>query len=160
MPVIFELVALGVFALIAVNLWKAFTVSPRRVEGDGRGPIIEGKAEEAKTPAAYAADLLREFDNVRQELKGRYPAAFAMLGGYLNAHTIAEHGGLEGAVREMIADWAPRREEAMRELTKLLAENESEEEVRAIVAAACDADISQEGARSFLTFLLGRFNAR
>ena len=48
----------------------------------------------------------------------------------------------------------------MRELTRLLAENESEDEVRAIVSAACDADFSQEGYRAWLTWLLGRFNAR
>ena len=62
-------------------------------------------------------------------------------------------------LQEMLADWAPRREEAMREITKLLAENESEDEVRAIVSAACDADFSHEGYRAWLTWLLGRLNA-
>jgi len=157
MIAILDLIALGVFALIAVNLWKAFR-GGRRAGDDRGGPIIEGRAEEVKSPAAHAALLLREFENVRAELKRRYPATFAMLGGYLNAHTLAEHGGLEGAVSEMIADWTPRRDEAMRELTKLLAENDSEDEVRAIVSAACDADFSQEGYRAWLTWLLGRFN--
>lgn len=158
MIVILELIALGVFALIAVNLWKTFAGGGLRPTRKG-GPIIEGTAHEARSPAAEAARLMREFENVRAELKGRYPATFAMLGGYLNSHTIGEHGGLEGAVREMLADWAPRREEAMREITKLLAENETEEEVRAIVTAASDADFSQEGYRAWLTWLLGRFNA-
>lgn len=158
MMAILELVALGVFALIAVNLWKAFTGGARVAQND-QGPVIDGRAEEVKSPAAHAASLLREFENVRAELKGRYPATFAMLGGYLNSHTLAEHGGIEGAVKEMIADWTPRRDEAMRELTKLLAENDTEDEVRAIVSAACDADFSQEGYRAFLTWLLGRFNS-
>ncbi|MEK7264646.1 MAG: hypothetical protein AAB227_00980 [Pseudomonadota bacterium] len=158
MIAILDLVALGIFALIAIHLWKAFT-GASRVSRDDRGPVIEGRAEEVKSSAAHAASLLREFENVRAELKGRYPVTFVMLGGYLNSHTIAEHGGLEGAVKEMISDWTPRRDEAMREITKLLAENDSEDEVRAIVSAACDADFSQEGYRTFLTWLLGRFNA-
>ncbi len=159
MIAILELIALGIFALIAVNLWKAFTGGGGRVSQDHQGPIIEGRAQEVKSPAAYAASLMREFENARAELKSRYPATFAMLGGYLNSHTIAEHGGLEGAVKEMLADWRPRREEAMRELTRLLAENETEEEVRAIIAAASDADLTPEGYRAWLTWLLGRFNA-
>lgn len=157
MIAILELIALGVFALIAVNLWRSFTGNGRAMAQD-RGPIIEGKAREATSPAADAARLLREFENARAELKARYPVTFSMLGGYLNRHTIADHGGVEGAVREMLADWAPRREEAMREITRLLADNETEEEVRAIVTAACDADFDQEGYRAWLTFLLGRMN--
>lgn len=159
MIAILELIALGIFALIALNLWRTFASGRSGVSERDKGPIIEGRSEEVKTPAAYAATLLREFENVRAELKARYPATFAMLGGYLNNHTIGEHGGLEGAVKEMIADWAPRRDEAMRELTKLLAENESEDEVRAIVSAACDADFSGEGYRAWITWLLGRLNA-
>ncbi len=159
MIAILELIALGIFVMIAINVWKSFQKGGAHVTEDRRGPIIEGRAEEVKSPGAYAASLLREFENVRGELKSRYPATFAMLGGYLNSHTVAEHGGLEGAVKEMIADWTPRREEAMRELTKLLAENDTEAEIRAIVAAACDADFDQEGYRAWLTWLLGRFNA-
>jgi hypothetical protein len=159
MMAILELLALGIFVLIAVNVWKSFQRGGETVTRDDRGPIIEGRAEEIKSPAAQAAHLLREFENLRAELKRRYPATFAMLGGYLNSHTLAEHGGVEGAVKEMIADWTPRRDEAMRELTKLLAENDTEEEVRAIVSAACDADFNQEGYRAFLTWLLGRFNS-
>lgn len=158
MIVILELIALGIFALIAVNLWKSFAGrgAPRDAES---GTVIDGTAEEVKTPAAEAARLLRDFENVRAELKGRYPATFAMLGGYLNSHTIAEHGGVEGAVREMIADWTPRREDAQRELTKLLAENDTEDEVRAVVTAACDAEFDREGYRAWIIWLLGRFNA-
>jgi hypothetical protein len=158
MIVLLQLIALGLFALIAVNIrngLKRGGASP--IEPRGRGTTIEGTAREL-TPAARAAMLLREFDNARSELKGKYPAIFAMLGGYLNHHTLVDVGGVEAAVDEMIADWAPRREEAMRELTRLLAENETEEEVRAIVNAACDATFDQEGYRAFLTFLLGRFN--
>lgn len=157
MIAILELIALGIFVLIGVNIWRSFQRGGE-IGRDAGGPIIEGRAEEAKTPAAYAASLLREFENVRAELKRRYPATFAMLGGYLNSHTLAEHGGVEGAVNEMVADWSPRRDEVMRELTKLLAENATEEEVRAIVNAACDADFSQEGYRVWLTWLLGRLN--
>ena len=158
MIAILELIALGVFALIAVNLWKTFAGAPRRT--GALPPPDEAKILLEPAPGARAATLMREFENVRAELKGRYPALFAMLGGYLNSHTIGEHGGLEGAVREMLADWTPRRDEAMREITKLLAENETEEEVRAIVTAASDADFSQEEYRAWLTWLLGRFNAQ
>lgn len=95
---------------------------------------------------------------MRADLKAQYPATFAMLGGYMNPHTIAEAGGIDGAMREMIADWAPRREEAARELTHLLAENEAEEEVRAIVAAACDLELGEESARGFLARLLSKLS--
>jgi hypothetical protein len=158
MVFLLELIVLGVFVLIGVNVWNGMKRGGAPVESGG-GVTIEGTAREISSPAAYAAELLSEFENVRAELKTRYPATFAMLGGYLNNHTIAEHGGLEGAVKEMIADWAPRREEAMRELTKLLAENETEAEIRAIVASACDAEFDAEGYRAWLTWLLGRFTA-
>lgn len=156
MIAILDLIALAVFVLIAVNIWKALQ-GPRRT---GALPA----PEEAKIPVETslgkaAAKVLREFENARAELKAHYPATFAMLGGYLNSHTIAEHGGVEGAVTEMIADWSPRRDEVMRELAKLLAENGTEEEVRAIVTAASDADFDREGYRAWLTWLLGRFNA-
>lgn len=161
MIVILELIALGVFALIAISVW-------RTIRGPRREPHYTGALptpDDAKiplpelSPGKAAAEALRAFENARAELKARYPAIFAMFGGYLNRHTIAEHGGIEGAVREMIADWAPRREEAMRELAKLLAENETEEEIRAVVMASSDAEFDQEGNRAWLTWLLGRFNA-
>lgn len=158
MMAILELIALGLFALIAINIWKSFSGPPRRT--GALPPPEEAKVEPREvSPAKEAAGLLREFENVRAGLKARYPTIFAMLGGYLNSHTISEHGGPEGAVTEMIADWTPRRDEAMRELAKLLAENETEEEVRAIVTAACDADFDREGYRAWLTWLMGRFNA-
>jgi hypothetical protein len=59
----------------------------------------------------------------------------------------------------MIDDWAPRREDAARELTRLLAENESEEEVRAIVAAACDLDLGEGGYRAWVAWLLSKLSA-
>lgn len=156
MIAILDLVAFGVLALIAYGIWRAATgSSPHRT-----GALPTPREALREPPLGHkAASLLRDFENVRAELKRHYPAVFAMLGGYLNNHTIAEHGGVEGAVREMIADWTPRRDEAMREITRLLAENETEDEVRAIVSAACDADFSQEGYRAWLTWLLGRFNA-
>lgn len=156
MLALLELIALGIFALIAVQLWRSWQ-GPRRT--GALPPPDEAKTPAEPSPAKRAAATMRDFDHARAELKRRYPATFAMLGGYLNSHTIAEHGGVEGAVREMIADWAPRRAEAMRELTKLLAENETEDEVRAIVTAASDADFTDEGYRAWLTWLLGRFNA-
>jgi hypothetical protein len=82
-----------------------------------------------------------------------------MLGGYMNAHTIAEAGSVEAAARQMIGDWGPRREDAARELTRLLAENESEEEVRAIVASACDLDLGKGGYRAWVAWLLSRVSA-
>lgn len=160
MIVILELIALGVLLLVGVNIWNGMRRGPDPLEDrrpGARGPVIDGRAQDVG-PGRRAAETLRDFENARAELKGRYPAVFAMLGGYLNAHTIGEHGGLEGAVAEMVRDWTPRREEVMRELTKLLAENDTEDEARAIVAAACDADFEAEGYRAWLTWLLGRFN--
>jgi len=40
----------------------------------------------------------------------------------------------------------------------LLAENDSEEECRAVVLAACDAEFEEEGYRAWLTWLPGQFN--
>lgn len=149
---ILELLAVVIFGMIALSVWRSINGPRRRgaLPADGRAALSPGRA---------AADALGNFENVRVRLKARYPATFAMLGGYMNAHTIAEAGGAEGAAREMIADWASRREEAARELTLLLAENETEEEVRAVVAAACDLDLGTEGYRAWLAWLLSKLSA-
>lgn len=149
---ILELLAVVIFGLIALNIWRSFN-NPRRtgaLPSEDRVPL---------SPGREAAEALGNFDNVRAGLKARYPATFAMLGGYMNAHTIAEAGGIEGAAREMITDWAPRREEAARELALLLAENETEEEIRAVVAAACDLDLGAESYRAWLAWLLAKLSA-
>ena len=122
--------------------------------------MIDGQAEEVRSPAANATRALKEFEAARADLKARYPLVFAMLGGYLNQHTISELGGTEAAAREMLADYAARREDIARELTRLLAENDSEAEARAIVTAACDADFDAEGYRAWLVWLLGRLNSK
>lgn len=149
---ILELLAVVIFGAIAFSIWRSVTGN-RRLGAPSRN---DGNA---LSPGRQAAEALGNFDNVRAGLKARYPATFAMLGGYLNAHTISEAGGVEEAAREMIADWAPRREETARELTMLLAENESEMEVRAIVTAACDLDLGADGYRAFLAWLLSRLSA-
>lgn len=149
MITLFELLAIVIFGLIAFNIWKSAAGAQRRLPADDRAELSPGRA---------AAEALGAFDNVRAELKAHYPATFAMLGGYMNAHTIAEAGGIEAAAREMVADWAPRREEAARELTRLLAENETEDEVRAIVAAACDLDLGGESVRGWLAWLLSKLS--
>lgn len=149
---ILELLAVIIFGLIALSIWRSLS-GPRRL---GASPAEDGAPS---SPGRAAAEALGNFDNVRAGLKARYPTVFAMLGGYMNAHTIAETGGVEGAAREMISDWAPRREEAARELTLLLAENETEEEVRAVVAAACDLDLGAGGYRAWLASLLSKLSA-
>ena len=157
-----QLIVLGIFVLILLQLFSGLRRrDDRSVRHDGEPEItIDGTARAAdSSPAKNAAETLKEFENARAALKSRYPAVFAMLGGYLNEHTIHEHGGVEGAVREMLDDWRPRREEIVRELTHMLAENDSEDELRAIVLAACDASFEEEGYRHWLTWLLGRFNA-
>lgn len=149
---ILELLAVVIFGLIALSVWRSLA-GPRQTRAlpsDDRLPLSPGRA---------AAEALGNFDNVRAGLKARYPAIFAMLGGYMNAHTIAEAGSVDSAAREMIADWAPRREEAARELALLLADNETEEEVRAVVAAACDLDIGNDGYRAWLAWLLSKLSA-
>ena len=149
---ILELLAVVIFGMIALTLWRSFV-------GQRRTGALPPADRASLSPGRAAAEALGNFDNVRAGLKARYPATFAMLGGYMNTHTIAEAGGVEGAAREMIADWAPRREEAARELTLLLAENETEEEVRAVVAAACDLDLGTQGYRAWLAWLLSKLSA-
>ena len=157
MAFLLQLTILGIIILIGFQVWNAMKSGGGRVEQRG-SKTIDGVAEEVSSPGQQAAETLKEFEDARAELKARYPAVFAMLGGYLNSHTINETGSLEAAVKDMIADWAARREEIARELTRLLADNETEAECRAIVLAACDADFDQEGYRAWLTWLLGRFN--
>ena len=159
MAFLIQLILVGIFILIILNIYKMLRGGGETAVNDNRGPVIEGSAREVSSPAKSAADTLKEFENARAELKHNYPATFAMLGGYLNSHTINSSGSLEAAVKEMIADWRGRSEEVARELTKLLADNDSEEEVRAIVLSACDADFEQEGYRAWLTWLLGQFNS-
>lgn len=109
--------------------------------------------------AQHAAAALRDLAEAQNALKSRYPTVFGMLSGYLNAHSIETSGGIEAAVKQMIGDWSARRDQAKEELVRLLAENDSEEEARAIVLSACDATFEQEGYRNWLIWLLGRFNA-
>lgn len=151
MTYLLELLAVVIFGLIAFNIWRTYA-SPRRTGA------LPGEAWPALSPGRQAAEAISVFDNVRAELKARYPSTISMLGGYMNAHTIAEAGSIESAARQMIDDWAPRREDAARELTRLLAENDSEEEVRAIVAAACDLDLGEGGYRAWIAWLLSRLS--
>jgi predicted Zn-dependent protease len=148
--------------IVAIVWFVVSAISKGRALRNERpsGPIIDGRAEEVRSPAEKATRALNEFEAARADLKARYPLVFAMLGGYLNQHTISELGGVEAAAREMLADYAARREEVSRELTRLLAENDSEAQARAIVTAACDADFDTEGNRAWLVWLLGRLNAK
>lgn len=102
---------------------------------------------------------MRDLSDAQAALQARYPTVFGMLSGYLNAHSIEQSAGLEGAVQQMIADWSGRRAQVKEELVRLLAENPEEQDVRAIVLSACDATFEQEGYRDWLIWLLGRFNA-
>ena len=155
MIALLELIAIGVFLLVAAQFLFGFGLFR------GRGAVGQRKEAtlEGATPAKQVAERLKALENDQAALRARYPAVFGMLGGYLNSHTIADAGGIEGAVREMIADWTQRREEVKAEIVRLLAENESEEEVRAIVVSACDASFDAEGYRNWMIWLLGRFNA-
>lgn len=154
MIVLLQLIALGVFILIGMQLFNAGrTGRAGRVSQDERIPLPS-----SSSPAGSAAAALRELENVRADLRARYPAVFSMLGGYLNEHTVREDGSVEAAVEEMIADWRGRSEEVAREIVTILSENPDEEEVRAIVMAACDVTFEEEGYRNWLTWLLGRFN--
>lgn len=153
---VLQLIAVGVLALVAVNVWNAWRGGRAQVE-DRHKPGVSGPAA-GDTPVGRAVAALSGFEDAQAELKAAYPIVFAMLGGYLNAHTVGEHGGPEGAVKEMVADWAPRRDEASRELTRLLADAPEERDARAVVLAACDADFDREGYRAWLVWLLGQFN--
>ncbi len=157
MAFLLQLIILGIIVLIGFQVWNAMKGGRGQIERhDAR--TIDGSAEEVSSAGQHAADTLKDFEDARAQLKAAYPSVFAMLGGYLNSHTINETGSLEGAVKEMIADWKSRSDEISRELTKLLADNDTEEECRAIVLAACDAEFEEEGYRPWLTWLLGQFN--
>lgn len=157
MAFLIQLAILAIFVILGMQIYNAMKGGGGRVEKRD-GKVIDGVARDVSSPGKAAASTLKEFENARAELKSRYPAVFAMLGGYLNSHTIAETGSLEATVKEMIADWKGRSDEISRELTKLLADNETEEECRAIILAACDATFEEEGYRAWLTWLLGQFN--
>lgn len=156
MILLLELIAVGIFVLIGVNVYNGMRRNPSL--DDHRFDSQPGNDNGASSPAQSAAETLKDFEQASAALKASYPALFAMLGGYLNEHTIHEHGGPEGAVEEMIRDWTPRRDEVIRELTKLLAECDTEDELRAVVLAASDASFDEEGYRQWLTWLMGRFN--
>ena len=158
MAFLLQLIILGIVVLIGFQIRNAMRGGDARVEKHS-AKTIEGTARDVSSPGKTAAETLKEFENARAELKSRYPAVFAMLGGYLNSHTIGETGSLESAVKEMIADWKARADEISRELTKVLADNETEAECRAIILAACDASFEDEGYRAWLTWLLGQFNS-
>lgn len=157
MAFLLQLLILGIFILIGVQIWNGVKNGGERVDHH-KSKTIDGVARDVSTPGKAAAATLKEFENARAELKSRYPAVFSMFGGYLNSHTIGETGSLEAAVKEMIADWKPRADEISHELARLLAENDTEEECRAIVLAACDASFDDEGYRAWLTWLMGQFN--
>ncbi|MEM8770876.1 MAG: hypothetical protein AAGD92_04405 [Pseudomonadota bacterium] len=156
MAFLLQLIILGIIVLIGFQIWNA--MKGRGQLGHQDANTIEGSARDVSTPGKAAASSLKDFEDVRAALKAHYPATFSMLGGYLNSHTINDAGSVEGAVRDMIADWKGRSDEVSSELTKLLAENETEEECRAVVVAACDASFDEEGYRAWLTWLLGQFN--
>ena len=158
MAFLLQLILLAIVVLIGVQIFNGMKRGGSRLSDRRDDSAIEGTARNVSSPGKSAADTLKAFENVRADLKNRYPAAFAMLGGYLNAHTIGEAGSLEAAVKQMIDDWRPRQDEIARELTKILADNETEEEVRAVMLAACDAEFEQEGYRAWMTWLLGQFN--
>lgn len=156
MAVLLQLIIFGIIILIGFQFWNMLK-GRETIEARDRG-VIDGTAREISSPGKNVAQSLKDFENARAELRGRYPSVFAMLGGYLNSHSLSQAGSLEGAVAEMIADWKSKSDDVSRELTKILAENETEEECRAIVLAACDADLEREGYRAWMTWLLGQFN--
>jgi len=154
MAILLQFIAMGLFILIGIQIYNAFREP--RLGREARGQL---PASSAGSPAGGAAAALRELENVRADLRTRYPILFGMLGGYLNEHTMREAGSIEAAVQEMIDDWASRRDEVTKELSKVLYENPDEEEVRAIILASCDATFEDEGYRTWLSWLLRKFNA-
>lgn len=104
MIAIFDLIALGVLALIAFGVWKSLR-APRQYIGAPSTPEGAKVPLSDPSPVKFAALLRRASENTRAKLQDRYPAVFAMRGGYLNSRMAAENGGVEGAVNEVIAAW-------------------------------------------------------
>lgn len=154
MIILLQLIAIGVFILIGMQIFNGLRRGSQITHDED--PAVPNPS--SQSPAGSAAAAFRELENVRADLRARYPVLFGMLGGYLNEHTIREDGSIEAAVQEMIDDWSPRREEVAREIVKVLNENSDEEEVRAIILACCDATFEDEGYRNWLTWLLSKFN--
>lgn len=152
MIILLQLIAIGIFILIGLQIFNAI----RRPEL-GRTDTKTLSSPSSHSPARDAAAALNELENVRADLKARYPLVFGMLGGYLNEHSMHEAGSIEAAVQEMIDDWIGRREQVAAEIVRILAENPDEDEIRAIIFAACDATFDEEGYKNWLTWLLGNF---
>ncbi|MEO1251255.1 MAG: hypothetical protein AAFW81_02770 [Pseudomonadota bacterium] len=161
MAFLLQIIVFGILIIIGLQLWNA-----RKGGGDGArtanssSKTIEGTAEVVQPPGQSAADNFKQFETARAELKARYPAVYSMLSGALNAHAIEEKGSQDAAVTAMIDEWSARRGVVRRDLTKLLAENETEEECRAVVVAVCDAELTDGGYRAWLNWLHEQFETR
>ena len=153
MVILLQLIAIGLFILIGIQIFNSL----RGTDGPSTRQISEQPSPSSVSPAGTAVAAFRALENVRADLRARYPVSFSMFGGYLNEHTMQEAGGVEGAVAEMVEDWSPRRDEVIAELTSMLNDNPDEEELRAIILAACDATFEDEGYRVWLSWLVDKF---
>lgn len=150
------LLAIGVFGLMVLQMMRG-----NRVEHDSQTSLPSGSSKSYDPDAGVgeqAASTLADFEATQSRIRAHYPVLARMLSGYLHAEALSKGEGLEGAVREMVLDWRPERESVITEITRVLAENPTEEAIRAVMLSICDAEFEQEGYRNWLIWLQGQFN--
>ncbi|NNL89435.1 MAG: hypothetical protein HKP25_10215 [Marinicaulis sp.] len=120
-------------------------------------PPSEANALAAQSPVKQVLGALNSLKIARAELKQEYPAALAMIGGYLNSHTVVDAGSMDAATATMINDWSDRSDEVRRDLAKILADYETDEEIEAVIVAVSDLELEKGNYRAWLTWLLAQF---
>ena len=158
------LLVLAVVGLVALQILFGLNFL-KRLSGRGSVRQIPDRADPVEV-GGTGGDLAEKVDELRgsleraeEQLRTRYPVLARMLSGYLHAEGIQAAGGLESAVKEMILDWQGEREAVVTEIARVLAENENEDSVRAIILACCDLDLTKEGYRNWLVWVQGQFSA-
>lgn len=158
------IIAVGVFSLLALQLLgislpgRGQKSLPKSATGSS--PVtLDGTYEEGGSPAAAVAETMAALDGATAHLKTHYPVLARMLSAYLHAEALYTEAGPEAAVKEMVLDWQAERDAVIDDITRVLAENASEDEVRAVIKSFCDLSLDEEGYRPWLIWLQGQFNS-
>lgn len=157
MIILLQLLLVAGLVLIVLQIVKI-------LRGEGANtPVLnvpsDVNAVSEQSPAKRVLGALNTLEIARSELKKEYPAALAMIGGYLNSHTVIDAGSSDAATATMIKEWSDRSDEVRRDLAKILADYESDDEVEAVIVAVCDLELERGNYRAWLTWLLAQFTA-